>query len=399
MKILVVSQRFYPENFRVNDIVKELLSRGHQVTVLTGLPNYPEGYIYPNYKNGQNRNENFYGANVIRVKEIARRKNIFFRFLNYYSFPFFGNMKIRSIDNDFDVVLVNQLSPIMMVNPAIEYKKSTKTKILMYEMDLWPESLLAGGIKKDSIMYRYYKKVSAKIYSKIDCILVSSKGHIEYIKRLSSTPEIKYLPQYAEAIYSTVLSKKRKDVFTFVFAGNIGKAQNLDNLLDACLLASKANGNAFQVYIVGDGSEKHQLENRCKNMNLDKIVIFPGKKTTEEVIEFYNKADALIVSLENSDYAKATVPGKVQSYMLAGKPIFSIASGETNDLIEEAKCGLTSPSDRIDLISKGLNDFCGLDESILYQFGNNAKQYSSTNFDKKHFVDVIEEELQMLSNK
>lgn len=148
MKILIVSQHYWPENFRITDIAESLVSNGHQVTVLCGLPNYPKGYIFGGYKHGKNRTQEHNGVRIIRAKEIARRKGILFRFLNYYSFPYHANKLIRKLDKDFDVVLVNELSPIMSAVPGIKYAKKHNKPLIMYEMDLWPESLLAGGIKK-----------------------------------------------------------------------------------------------------------------------------------------------------------------------------------------------------------------------------------------------------------
>jgi len=397
MKILVVSQRFYPENFRINDIVTELQNRGHQITVLCGLPNYPEGRIYKGYEKGKKRIEEYNGVKVIRVKEVARRNNILFRFLNYYSFPFFANNKINKLDHDFDVILVNQLSPIMMVQPAIKYKKKYKNKILMYSMDLWPESLLAGGIRKDSIIYNFYRRVSKRIYNSMDSILVSSRGHIDYIHELSNNRDIHYLPQYSEDIYGNICKfEKKNKVFTFVFAGNIGKAQNLNVLLEACRTISSIKQSMFKIILVGAGSEKNFLEEKAKIYNLNNVE-FVGKKSIEEVIHFYEIADVMVVSLENSGYAKLTLPGKVQSYMAAGKPILSFATGETNSIIEEAKCGLTSDSNSIDDLANNIDKFISMTGKELEQFENNSKIYYDRFFSRKSFMDIIEMRLRHLS--
>ena len=203
MKILVISQHYWPENFRITDIAETLVKEGNDVTVLTGLPNYPKGYVLDEYKRGKNRIQEHNGVHIIRAKEIGRRNNIFFRFLNYWSYQHYAKKLVNKLDKDFDVVLINELSPIMSANPGLKYAKKYNKKVVMYEMDLWPESLLAGGITHKSLIYKHYKKVSAKIYSKCDKILVSTKEHIEYIKALPNCSEldIEYLPQYAESIF------------------------------------------------------------------------------------------------------------------------------------------------------------------------------------------------------
>lgn len=243
--------------FSITDIAEELAAQGNQVTVLTGLPNYPEGHLYPGYEHGGNREQTRNGVTIFRVKEIERRHDLFHRFLNYYSFPHFAKKAIRRLNDSFDVVLMNELSPIMSAYPAIKYKKKTGARILMYEMDLWPESLLAGGIKQRSLLFKHYKKVSAKIYSQMDKILVSTKEHSAYIKSLPgcASLDIDYLPQYAEKMFDQAdLPSSNNDKTNFMFAGNIGKAQNLDIVIEAAAIL-KDNPNIL-FHIVGDGSEK-----------------------------------------------------------------------------------------------------------------------------------------------
>lgn len=399
MKILVVTQRFFPENFRINDIVKQLVQRGHEVTVLCGLPNYPEGHIYKGYEKAYKRCESFEGATVIRVREIPRRNNILFRFLNYYSFAIFGKRKIKSLDDNFDVVFVNQLSPIMMVEPALKYKKSHDCKVLMYEMDLWPESLLAGGISKKTLLYKHYLKVSKKIYSNTDLILTSSQGHVPYIEKLTSMKNVKLLPQYAEEEYMTIPNLSiNNERFTFVFTGNIGKAQNLDKLIFAIDKMSNDEVNKFHVIIVGDGSEKPRLERSVRDKEIGNVE-FVGKKSLNDTLHYYAIANVMVVSLEDSEYARLTLPGKVQSYMAAGKPILSFASGETNELIKQVGCGLISDSNNVSALADNIRKFLNKDDDELEIMGTRSREYSTRNFQKDKFLDCIELELHKLIKK
>ena len=333
MKILLVSQRYWPENFRITDIAETLVTLGHDVTVLTGLPNYPKGYIFDGYKNGENRVQEHNGVKIIRANEIERRNNIVFRFLNYYSFPFYANKIVKKLDKDFDVVLINELSPIMGAEPGLLYKKLHGTRVVMYEMDLWPESLLAGGIKKDSFLYNYYKKVSGNIYSQCDKILVSTKEHIEYINSLPKCSEldIEYLPQDAESVfeesdYGTI----DNGVIDLMFAGNIGKAQSVDTIIKAANILK--DDPRFMFHIVGAGSELDICKRLAEELYV-KNVKFYGNRPLSEMPEMYALADVMLVTLEDKPYANMTIPGKVQSYMAVGKPIIGAINGSCSNFI------------------------------------------------------------------
>ena len=199
MKILVVCQHYYPEPFRITDICEEFVKRGHEVTVITGTPNYPEGVTYKGYEKGKKKREIIHGVEVLRAYEIPRKKGILYRFLNYYSFAISSKKLAKKLKGDYDVIFANQLSPIMMVDGAIAYKKKNKTKLVMYVMDLWPASLKAGGVKESSLLYKYYKGVSKRRYTKADVIAVTSKSFIPYLKENFKICDDKfiYITQYS----------------------------------------------------------------------------------------------------------------------------------------------------------------------------------------------------------
>lgn len=386
MKILIISQRYWPENFRITDIAETLVTLGHDVTVLTGLPNYPKGYIFDGYKKGENRIQEHNGVKIIRAKEIERRNNIVYRFLNYYSFPYYAKKIVKKLDKDFDVVLINELSPIMGAEPGLLYKKLYGTKVVMYEMDLWPESLLAGGIKKDSFLYNHYKKVSAKIYSQCDKILVSTKEHIDYIKALPHCSEldIEYLPQYAESIfeesnYQTV----DNGIMDLMFAGNIGKAQSVDTIIKAANILK--NDHKFMFHIVGAGSE---LDN-CKKLaeELDTTnVIFYGNKPLSEMPEMYALADVMLVTLEDKPYANMTIPGKVQSYMAVGKPVIGAIKGSCANFVKNNEIGYTCQSENHEELANLIKH---LDLKQLRIIGEHSKQVYFAKYSKSIFMDKL----------
>ena len=386
MKILFVSQHYWPENFRVTDIAETLFSLGHQVTVLCGLPNYPKGYIFDDYKHGKNRIQEHNGVKIIRAKEIGRRNNIIFRFLNYWSYPYFGCKKTKKLDKDFDVVLVNGLSPIMSAKPAIKYAKRYNKPLIMYEMDLWPESLLAGGIKKNSFIYKYYKKVSAKIYSKCDKILVSTKEHTDYIKSLSecSNLDIDYLAQYADTVFGkSNFGDEDNDVIDLMFAGNIGKAQSVDTIIRVASLLK--DDSRFIFHIVGSGSEFENIKKLSEELKTGNI-IFYGQKPLEDMPKLYKLADAMLVTLEDKPYANITIPGKVQSYMAVGKPVIGTINGSCANFIKNNDIGYVCPSGDSEALGNLIKN---LDLKELQTIGKRSKDVYFKKYSKSIFMNRL----------
>ena len=386
MKILIISQRFWPENFRITDIAESLVSLGHQVTVLCGLPNYPKGYIFDDYKHGKNRVQEHNGVKIIRAKEIGRRHGILFRFLNYWSFTHYANKLINKLDKDFDVVLINELSPIMSANPGLKYAKKYNKKVVMYEMDLWPESLLAGGIKKDSLIYNHYKKVSSNIYSKCDKILVSTKEHIDYIKLLPNCNEldIGYLPQYADTVFEeSDFENEDNGVIDLMFAGNIGKAQSVDTIIRAAALL-KDDPN-FKFHIVGSGSELDNVKKLASELKTDNAVFY-GQRPLEDMPGLYKIADAMLVTLEDKPYANMTIPGKVQSYMAVGKPIIGAINGSCANFIKNNNVGFVCPSGDSESLANLIKN---LNPKELQLIGEHSKNVYFNKYSKSIFMNKL----------
>ncbi|HJC79656.1 MAG TPA: glycosyltransferase, partial [Candidatus Mediterraneibacter excrementipullorum] len=217
MKILVVCQYYYPEPFRITDICEEMVRRGHEVQVVTGYPNYPEGVLYDGYGKGKKIDEIINGVKVHRCYTIPRKTGALYRFLNYYSYCFSSSRYIKNCMSSngmpFDIVFVNQLSPVMMGKAAVKYKKKFRVPTIMYCLDIWPESLIAGGIKRTSLLYKFFHRVSRKIYRQMDKILITSQLFSEYLEQEFEieSQTIEYLPQYAEGIFDILPEKKKSD--------------------------------------------------------------------------------------------------------------------------------------------------------------------------------------------
>ena len=288
MKILVVSQYFWPEEFRINDICKGLIEEGHEVDVLTAIPNYPGGEYFEGFSFFKRGKKDYEGINIRRCFCVPRGKNNKLKLIfNYISFALSSIFHIPFIlKNKYDKVLVYQLSPITMAIPAIIIKKIKKIPMDMYILDLWPESLLStvniGSKKIKDIMFKFCKK----IYKQADGIYITSKG---FKKKLVSygieEEKITYLPQWAEDIYKDVMIEKDtelenlcKDKFNILFAGNVGKAQSIDTIINAANICKE--NKSIQWIIVGDGSEKNTCEQKVKDLKFRRSCDFLGKKTT-----------------------------------------------------------------------------------------------------------------------
>jgi glycosyltransferase involved in cell wall biosynthesis len=395
MKILVVCQYYYPEPFRITDICETLVKKGHDVTVLTGLPNYPEGRVLEEYRNGKRRNEVINGVKIIRSFEVGRGRNNLKLFLNYLSFTVSATLKAFFFKEKFDVVLVNQLSPIMMAIPAIVYKKKFKKKIMLYCLDLWPASLAAGGIKESSFTYKMFLNLSRWIYNSVDLIAVTSSMFKEYFANTLSIKgkEILHLPQYAEELFTTPVEVEKNGKYNFVFAGNIGDMQSVETIVKAANELRKRTDIIF--HIVGDGSKLEECKELSRKLKLTNIIYY-GRKPLSEMPRFYALADAMLLTLKDNKTISFTLPGKVQSYMAARKPIIAAINGEANQIIKEADCGYCCDAENYKDLAKLIIQFCN--SSKKDEMANNSYDYYVENYSKEKFMRVLESTLKNLGD-
>lgn len=391
MKILVICQHYWPEPYPLPDICEELVRRGHEVHLITDVPNYPMGITYPEYKNHQRRTEAHNGVKITRTFTIARRHNAVFRLLNYYSYALSSTAYVKGLKEDYDVVFTNQTSPVMMSSAAFAYAKKHGKKAVMYCMDLWPACLAAGGLSQSSPIYKFFGKVSGKLYRKADRILITSQMFCDYLVEQHGVESnhIGYLPQYATAQFDDIAALDvNKQTVDFMFAGNIGAAQSLDTVIKAAeILKDKTN---LRWHIVGDGSELENLKAMSQSLGLTSV-IFHGRKAPEEMPKYYAMADAMLVTLTADPLISLTLPGKVQTYMAAGKPIIGAATGEIPKVIQAAECGYcVKPEDAAGL-SEAVQNFLNCPNKR--QLGENARQYYHEHFTRDRFMDTLEQEL------
>lgn len=388
MKILVVCQYYYPENFQITPICEALVADGYNVTVLTGMPNYPTGIIPKEYKSGH-REEMLNGVQIIRCNEVGRKKGAAYLALNYISYVHSASKKIKKLPNDFDLVFVYQLSPVLMAIPGRKYAKKHKVPLLLYCCDLWPESLKMYIKNESNPVFQWIKKVSNGIYNSADRVIGQSISFLPYLRSTHGIPDSKltYIPAFADETYLTQDFTPDNDTVDFVFLGNLGIAQNLIKLLMA--VEKIKNIPNFKVHFVGDGSVLGEMKQYVSDHGLEGVVAFYGRRPVEEMPKFYKLADACLVSLKADNATGLTLPSKVQGYMAAGKPIIGMIDGSAKDIIEESGCGICVRAGDVDGLAEGMRDFI-VHRNRYLGCGDKARKYFINNFGKDKFMKKLE---------
>ena len=390
MNIQVVCQHYYPEQYPLTRICPELAGRGHTVHVLTGLPNYPEGYIYKGYRGLKNRRQLLDGVEVIRCPLIPRGKSKAGLFLNYISFALSGMFRALFLKKDFDAILVIQSSPVTMAMPGMVLKALTKKPLYIYTFDLWPESLVSGGVLPGSFIYRTVGRLSRRIYRSADKIFVSSRRFKQYFETVHGiSGNIYDLPFYMDDVFFGAEPAAEKDSATtnLVFAGNIGQMQSVDTIVKAAKMLENEN---VGFHIVGDGSARQACEALAKEISAENIKFY-GRMDFSKMPGIYAMADAMLVTLADNDLISYTLPNKVLSYMAAGKPVIACANGETADVIQSAACGFTCPAQDADGLAGAVKAFIRADNKK--QMAENARKFYLGHYT----IDIFIENLKSLT--
>ena len=384
--ILVISQYFYPEQFRINDICKEWVKRGYQVTVITGIPNYPSGSFFPGYDWFHKRKEEYGGGSVIRIPLIPRKKGSLMLALNYLSFVLSGGIWSLFTRIKADYVFIFEVSPMTQALPGVWYAKRRQIPCYLYVQDLWPDNVeIITGIHNKTIIGGIDKMVQY-VYKRCKLVFVTSQSFKETLEERNVPAEkVIYWPQYAEDFYQPVQKKKTNDAFTIVFTGNIGYAQGLDILPKAAELLKEDN---VSFLMVGDGRYKAELEQEITERNLSEMFQFVGQVKAEEIPIYLAQADMAFVSFKDSPLFEKTIPAKLQSYMACGMPILAAANGETKRIIEEAECGVCTPLGDPVKLAETIRRFLQNDDNEMRK---NAVWFSNDNFAKKNLLDFIEQ--------
>ena len=395
MKILVVSQYFYPENFRITDLVFSLKQRGHEITVLTGKPNYSKTHFFEGYGWKSDDFEIINEIPVYRANHFSRRNGGALRlFLNYFSFAFLASLKLRKIKDSFDTIFVYEPSPITVGIPAVFAKKKFNAPIYFWVQDLWPESLVAAGGVKNKFILGFFNSLTKWIYNHSKKVLIQSNGFREYILNQGiPNDKIVFYPNPTENFYKPLQGVKeyqeffQKQYFNIIFAGNIGEAQSFMTIIEAIHNIKELPG---KVIVLGDGRYKETALSLIKEKGLESHFNFLGSFPPTEMPKFFSHADALLVSLKKDKIFSLTIPAKIQSYLACGKPIIASIDGEGAKIVNDAKCGVVSTAEDFLALSEQIRGLIALDKSKLIEFGNNAIIYYKNEFNKEYLLNKLE---------
>lgn len=396
--ILVISQYFYPEQFRINDICTEWVKRGYKVKVLTGIPNYPQGKYFQGYGLFKKRKEIYQGIEINRIPIIPRGNNLMNLAFNYISFVVSGYFWVLLSKMKADFLFIYEVSPMTQALPGIWFAKKSKIPCYLYVTDLWPESIETVAGVKNKYLLAVINKMVDYIYKRCDKIFTSSDRYIQEINdRGIPLDKLKFWPQYAEDYYVPLKKESvvrteipRDDVFNIIFAGNIGEAQGLRILPQAAHLLKKRKIKV-RFNIVGDGRYKETLINLVKDEYVEDMFNFIKKQPSEKIPEFMAVCDASLICLAESDLFSKTLPAKVQSTLACGIPAIISADGEIQNIINEAKAGICSNAGDIEGLANNIEMMVHKSPEELLHMSRNALKYYKEHFNKEKLLEDMDQ--------
>ena len=407
MRILIVSQYFWPEGFRINDVVKSLVEKGIEVDVLTGKPNYPEGKIFSGYKFWGCSHESWCGTNIFRVPLLPRGKNSALQLaLNYVSFILFGLIcgPFLLRRRNYDVVFVYGLSPILLAIPGIFIAWLKGKKLILWVQDLWPESLSATGYIKSTFLLRCVELVVRWIYRHADLLLVQSRAFAKVVSALAPGKTVLYYPNSVDSSFARVPDFYHKQAeiealetgFPIIFAGNVGAAQSVECIVEAASILQDIPQIRFVIF--GNGSKWSWLNDQVVERGLSNIYL-AGRFPIEAMPVYLQKAEVLLVSLSDEPIFALTVPNKIQAYMASGRPIVASLNGEGARLVVESGAGISSPAEDPVALAKAILSLYQMTAEQRRQMGENGKIYYRNHFDHEILVDQLIGHLDALVTK
>ena len=389
-RILIYTNHFYPEQFKINEVVDWMSKEGFHIRVITCIPNYPLGKFFKGYGIKSIR-DNYYRNNVIvnRLPLIPRGNgNYFTRLLNYLTFfvsTFFFTLYLLLFVKKYDKILVHHTSPILIAIHPIFYGFFYRTEKYLWDLDIWPDTLTALGVIKSKIILKLIESIVIFIYSFYDKILISSKGFREIIKNRFKG-EIIYFPNWAESIIEKniynpkIITNLPLDSFIIMYTGNIGQAQNF-NLLAKTINYLK-NQKIHWVFI-GEGSFKKNFIKTLKRYKVLNKCQFINQVNVSEIPSYTHHSDALFLSLIGNDLFSKTVPAKLQTYMALGKPIIASIKGEGADLIRKSNSGIVEKNSSYIELASSINKLLKLDNTKMKSIGKNGRKFYEQNFHSK----------------
>lgn len=392
MKILFVCQHYWPEQFQTTDICEELVRRGHEVTALVGIPNYPTGVVPLEYQGGKNREQVRNGVRIMRVEEVPRKPGIAGLTRNYWSYMRGADRMLSDLKGCYDVIFAYQTSPVLMAEPAMRAKRLFGVPVLLYCADIWPDAVRAMLPDALSFLMPAVRAVSTRIYRGADVVATNSRAYVDCFTQIHGVDRSRcnYVPQYADDRYLEMdLSAEPTEKVRFMVMGNIGKLQYFRVLMEAVALLR--NRDDFELHIVGTGSAIDEIESFVSSHGLESHVFFHGRHPVEEMPSFYRMADACVLTLHvpGAPWISSTLPSRLQGYMAAGKPVIAAIDGSAAEVIAESGCGVSVPGTDSEGLAELMVDFiCNRDRYA--DCGERGRSYFRKNFMRKRYMNEIE---------
>ncbi|MEO8409195.1 MAG: glycosyltransferase family 4 protein [Propionivibrio sp.] len=393
MQILVVSQYFWPENFRINDLVTELAGLGHDVTVLTGYPNYPSGSVFEDFKKNPEAFQRYGAVRVVRVPLISRGTSALRLLLNYFSFALsactIGAWRLRS--KPFDVIFAFEPSPITVGIPAALMRWLKKAPLVFWVLDLWPETLQAVGVVNSKRVLGAVGVLVSFIYSRCDLILAQSRSFIPQIRKYClPDSRVDYFPSWSDSTFDFERIEAASEIppaenqFSILFAGNIGDAQDFPAILQAAAVLK--SDRRIRWLIVGDGRSANWVREEIERRELKDNVLMLGRFPVERMASFFKHADALLVSLKDTPIFAMTIPGKLQSYLAAGIPVLAMLNGEGAEIVRRSGAGLACPAGDGHALADAVGRLFAMSREERGAMGEKGLEISSTEFDRRTLI-------------
>lgn len=398
MKLLIVTQYYWPEFFLINRLSQKLYESGHQVTVITGKPNYPEGVIYHGYKAMGVQREDYEGVEVIRIPLMPRRKGAFGLILNYVSFVLSGMWYMPRLlkGRQFDAILVYAPSPITTTIPAIFMKRKLGAHLALWVQDLWPQSLSATGYVKNKLLLKLVVGMVKWIYKHVDTLLAQSQSFIRLIEVYANKDKLFYYPNSIEKQVKKSEIVPDFDVscfdigFSVVFAGNVGKAQSIPTLVKSAALFLDSE---CQLILVGDGSMLEWAKDEVLCLGLTNVH-FVGRVDNRFMSWIYDHSDVLLVSLIDENIFSYTIPAKLQACLAAAKPIIASINGEAAEVIQASGAGLTCNSEDAEALAQCVSDVYAMSCDERLRMGEAGYTYFLEHFEMsrqaQHLIELLE---------
>lgn len=411
--VLVVCQHYKPEPFNVSEICEGFVRRGYKVTVLTALPNYPEGVVPVEYRHGAHRDEIVNGVRVVRVPIVARGVNLeglnkLRRVANYISFPLSAWAVQAAMDERYDCVICAQFSPVLMALPALRIAKKQGAPCLLWSFDLWPEDMLTGGLSREGVPYKIMRGASRIIYGRADMVAVTSPGFKKYFDEQLGLPDLKtaWLPQFAEEAFEKVVGAVADNAgeTVFTFAGNVGGNQGVETIVRA---ASLVIDERIRVRIVGSGSRLSSCKALAEELGASNVE-FTGRMPLNSMPEVYASSDAMLLTLSKPAEGGSlvpvyTIPRKFQSYLAAGRPVLCAVDGTVGKIVADTGCGISCSAENPEALAGAMRRFAGLDAGARTDMAGRARDLYAESFSRQKFfaqlTEIIDDLVRMKGNR